>query len=248
MEDWQSEKCEVTLLEGVPVDMVLRKLDEAYAWLRESGLQAEWVEALCDRLGLYRVRTLLSAVRELISKHTQTLLQLLNASHIGNIEDIRPLVAIVRNILRRVRARPSPTPNENSAALTAFDPRVTRRLHTVMPTREVEIPPQDDVWDDIERLLSDWENVANLRETHTLMAWQVNILRRGIRIKLIPVQVNGSLGVWLPDRKLSLAYIRSLAQVSEPIYSCGAIVDKHFSSECSSTITSYWATTRKTGS
>ena len=69
MEDWQSEKCEVTLLEGVPVDMVLRKLDEAYAWLRESGLPAEWVEALCDRLGLYRVRMLLSDVRELRLKH-----------------------------------------------------------------------------------------------------------------------------------------------------------------------------------
>jgi N-alpha-acetyltransferase 35, NatC auxiliary subunit len=103
----------------------------------------------------------------------QTLLQLLNTSHVGNLDDLRPLATIARSILRRVRAYPSETPGPDSPALTAFDPRITRRLHTVMPTRELELAPQEAVWADIERLLDGWENVAHLRENHTLLAWQV---------------------------------------------------------------------------
>jgi hypothetical protein len=32
-EDWQSEKCDVSLLEGVPTSHVLSKLEEAGHWL-----------------------------------------------------------------------------------------------------------------------------------------------------------------------------------------------------------------------
>lgn len=55
MEDWQSEKYEVSLLEGVPVDMILRKLDEAYTWLRDANLPLQWVDAIGDRLALRKV-------------------------------------------------------------------------------------------------------------------------------------------------------------------------------------------------
>lgn len=55
MEDWQSEKCEVTLLEGVPVDFIVRKLDEAYTWLRDTKIPTQWVDALADRLALRKV-------------------------------------------------------------------------------------------------------------------------------------------------------------------------------------------------
>jgi hypothetical protein len=39
-EDWQSEKCEVSLLEGVPVKHVLSKLEEACVWVRSSSAGA----------------------------------------------------------------------------------------------------------------------------------------------------------------------------------------------------------------
>lgn len=42
-----------------------------------------------------------------------------------------------------------------------------------MPTRELELLPQEAVWDHVDRLLEDWENVAHLRENNTVLAWQV---------------------------------------------------------------------------
>jgi len=36
-EDWQSDKCEVSLLEGVPVSFVVKKLDEAVNWLSQTS-------------------------------------------------------------------------------------------------------------------------------------------------------------------------------------------------------------------
>ncbi|GJE88083.1 Mak10 domain-containing protein [Phanerochaete sordida] len=179
MEDWQSEKCEVSLLEGVPVDFIVHKLDEAYIWLRDSDLPQRWIDGLADRLALRK-----------------TLLQLFHAGHTGNLEDLKPLVAVARSTLQRVRTQPTETPPPDSPAIAAFDPHISRRLHTIMPTRELELPSQDTVWDDLERMLDGWENVDHLRENHTLLAWQVN----------------GSLRVWLPSKPLLMPYHRSLTQ------------------------------------
>ncbi|EKM56096.1 uncharacterized protein PHACADRAFT_122281 [Phanerochaete carnosa HHB-10118-sp] len=179
MEDWQSEKCEVTLLEGVPVDFIIDKLDGAYTWLRSTDLPQQWIDALADRLALRK-----------------TLLQLFNTGHTGHLDDLKPLVTIARNILRRVRAHPPETPPADSPAVAAFDPHVSRRLHTVIPTRELELSPQDSVWDSLERMLDGWENINYLRENHSLLSWQVN----------------GLLSVWLPDRPLPVSYLRSLTQ------------------------------------
>jgi N-alpha-acetyltransferase 35, NatC auxiliary subunit len=35
-EDWQSEKCDVSLLEGVPTNHILFKLEEAGNWLMNT--------------------------------------------------------------------------------------------------------------------------------------------------------------------------------------------------------------------
>lgn len=56
MEDWQGDKCDVTLLEGVPVAVVVGKLDEALAWLRHSSIPEHARDALYDRLLLRKVR------------------------------------------------------------------------------------------------------------------------------------------------------------------------------------------------
>ena len=55
IEDWQSEKSEVSLLEGVPVGIVIQRLDDACRWLRSSGLPMEKQEALIDRIILRKV-------------------------------------------------------------------------------------------------------------------------------------------------------------------------------------------------
>ncbi|PSR70873.1 hypothetical protein PHLCEN_2v13235 [Hermanssonia centrifuga] len=179
MEDWQSDKCEVTLLEGVPVDIVLRKLDDACSWLRNSALPQTDKEALCDRLMLRK-----------------TLLELFKLSHLDNLDELRPLVAIAKNILRRVQARPSVQPIDGSPALYSFDPRVVRRLHTVMPIRVLELPSQETVWSKVEQLLEGWEQVGHLRSVHSLSGWEIA----------------GSLSVWMSERKLQLPYCRSLTQ------------------------------------
>ncbi|KIP07499.1 hypothetical protein PHLGIDRAFT_105599 [Phlebiopsis gigantea 11061_1 CR5-6] len=179
VEDWHSEKCEVSLLEGVPVDMVLRKLDDAYTWLHNTDIPQEWIDTIGDRLALRK-----------------TLLQLFRASHLGDLDDLRPLTTIARKILRKVRSHPSETPGADSPALAAFDPRVTRRLPTVMPTCELELPTQSLVWDEIDRLLYGWDNVDHLRVNHSLSSWKLN----------------GSLNLYLPDKTLAFSYIRSFTQ------------------------------------
>jgi hypothetical protein len=55
IEDWQSEKSDVSLLEGAPVNMILAQLDDACNWLRASNLSSEQQEALLDRILLRKV-------------------------------------------------------------------------------------------------------------------------------------------------------------------------------------------------
>ena len=55
MEDWQGEKCDVSLLEGINPDLIIHMLDRACDLLRQSDLSKDQVEALCDRLLLRKV-------------------------------------------------------------------------------------------------------------------------------------------------------------------------------------------------
>ncbi|KAJ3556462.1 hypothetical protein NM688_g2013 [Phlebia brevispora] len=179
IEDWQSDKCDVTLLEGVPVDLVLRKLDESCTWLRHSSLPVPERDALCDRLLLRK-----------------SLLQLFKLNTPEELDELRPLITIARSILRRIQTQPIVSPASDSPALNAFDPRVIRRLHTVVPIRVLELPTQDVVWQSIGQLLDGWEHISHLREVHSLWGWKIA----------------GSLDVWGPERKLQYPYIRSLTQ------------------------------------
>ena len=56
VEDWQGEKCDVSLLEGVNAEVISRILDMACDWLRQSQFPETQVAALCDRLLLRKVR------------------------------------------------------------------------------------------------------------------------------------------------------------------------------------------------
>ena len=76
--------------------------------------------------------------------------------------------------LEHVRTRPSKTPQDGSPALLAFDPRVSRRLHTVIPIRVVDLPEQNVVWTSLERLLYGWADVDYLRDSNSISSWQVS--------------------------------------------------------------------------
>ena len=63
MEDWQSEKCDVTLLEGVPVNHVLSHLEEAAAWTRSISRGALIIASLAAKLNGNVQRSCLVAMR-----------------------------------------------------------------------------------------------------------------------------------------------------------------------------------------
>ncbi|KAI0344977.1 Mak10-domain-containing protein [Trametopsis cervina] len=186
IEDWQSEKCEVSLLEGVPVNVILRRLEDACHWLRASALPAEQRDALYDRI--------------MLRKH---LLELFDLSTTGNSDSILSVVTVALKALRQVQKRPSSPPAPGSPALLAFDPRVSRRLHTVIPIRVVELLEPQAVWSGLEQLLNGWADVDYMRNTRLMYSWQVF----------------GSHSAWLPRKDLPFPYMRSLIQ--------GVFCDKH---------------------
>ena len=87
---------------------------------------------------------------------------------------VLPLMTATLEALEHVRTRPSKTPQDGSPALLAFDPRVSRRLHTVIPIRVVDLPEQNVVWTSLERLLYGWADVDYLRDSNSISSWQVS--------------------------------------------------------------------------
>ena len=55
VEDWQGEKCDVSLLDGVTSDLIVHLLDTASDWVQQSDLPEAQADALCDRLYLRKV-------------------------------------------------------------------------------------------------------------------------------------------------------------------------------------------------
>ena len=55
VEDWQGEKCDVSLLEGVNSDLIVHLLDHASDWVQQSDLPEAQADALCNRLYLRKV-------------------------------------------------------------------------------------------------------------------------------------------------------------------------------------------------
>lgn len=103
----------------------------------------------------------------------QNLVGLFNLSILGNLDIAMPYMQAAIETLQQVRSQPSVAPLDKSPALLAFDPRVSRRLHTVIPIRVVELPDQDTVWTSLERLLRSWKDVDCLQNTSSLTSWQV---------------------------------------------------------------------------
>ncbi|KIY68793.1 hypothetical protein CYLTODRAFT_373907 [Cylindrobasidium torrendii FP15055 ss-10] len=161
-EDWQSDKCEVSLLEGYQTKAALAKLDDTLAWLSTtSKIAPSWKEQLAARLYLRK-----------------SMLLLMNTSAFDHPQTFQATLSQARVALAYVRQHSAPAPSRDSPAHLAFDPYIGRRLVTFIPIRVLELPPVEHSWDAIQRLLDGWQEMATLAYSHSLTAWETAGLTR----------------------------------------------------------------------
>ena len=75
--------------------------------------------------------------------------------------------------LRRIKSQPEVILQVGSKAVWAFDPYITRRLHTFMPTRFGSLPSQPETWSALERMFSGWLEISLLLKAESLAVWEV---------------------------------------------------------------------------
>ncbi|KAI0046941.1 Mak10-domain-containing protein [Auriscalpium vulgare] len=157
-EDWQSEKCSVSLLEGTPAGVVHAWLEHARTWLvRHAPSSMSCREGLLDRILL-----------------RSQLLELFRLDPIADRPQFATLLATASTLLQSIRSRPEiPPPGRDSAGFLAFDPHITRRLNSFMPLRVLSIPDQDTSWDALESLLRGWADLCDLTDGENLLTWKV---------------------------------------------------------------------------
>ncbi|KAF8191647.1 Mak10 subunit, NatC N-terminal acetyltransferase-domain-containing protein [Mycena galopus ATCC 62051] len=140
-EDWQSDKGDTSLLEGMSVQNVIATID----------VPDPWATALVARLNLRKA-----------------LLQLMDANIFKAPADFLDLVNVARNHLKTVRTYPSLHLGPDSAARLAFDPYIARKLNSTVPIRVIDVPPVNETWDAIDVLLDGWEEQRLLSLTANL--------------------------------------------------------------------------------
>ncbi|KAF9064633.1 Mak10 subunit, NatC N-terminal acetyltransferase-domain-containing protein [Rhodocollybia butyracea] len=193
-EDWQSDKSEVSLLEGWPVNAAVTRLDSALSWLStttkgSSGtlfftVSPLWNEALKTRLKFRRVILLLM-------NSTKSLPTTGCEEFTTNIQIARRLLSIIRaDSLSELKPLPS------SPAYAAFDPYIARKLNTFLPVRVIDVPSSSQVYDSYEKIFDGWEEFAKLSRTYDITAWD-----------LVGCQQS-----WFNGLAARPAYIRSLTQ------------------------------------
>ncbi|GLB35595.1 putative mak10 subunit, NatC N(alpha)-terminal acetyltransferase [Lyophyllum shimeji] len=156
-EDWQGEKCDVSLLEGIPVKYVLSALEDASIWLlNTSTFPVLWRNALRARIKLRK-----------------SILQLMQADVFANPSEYQNLIDSAREALNIIRSHPSSEPDLTSPAHDAFDPSIARRLKTFVPLRVIPLPPPDNTWQAVDALLDGWQEISLLAQAHSLTTWEI---------------------------------------------------------------------------
>ncbi|QRV86808.1 Mak10 subunit, NatC N(alpha)-terminal acetyltransferase [Ceratobasidium sp. AG-Ba] len=181
LEDFNADKSEVSLLEGVQIPTVLRQLDKALAWLeRWQTTDTEWQKALYHRIAL-RKHILLA-----VSTNEATSLEPFQRStHV--------LDALAS--FHSVRAGPVPAdPPASSQLHAAFDPTINRRLIVNMPLKVIQLMTMADAWKSLQSMLEGMLEACRMIES-------TNILDIMMLLKLRARQPSA------PNRS---AYIRSL--------------------------------------
>ncbi|KAF8638818.1 hypothetical protein AX17_001876 [Amanita inopinata Kibby_2008] len=155
-EDWQSDKCEVSLLEGVPTKAVLSMLDEAANWiLRSTKVSEVWRQPLRARIVLRKI--LLQLMEPQLCRDS--------VHHVKLIQEARQWLAYIR-----LHAAPEPKPE--SPAHQAFDTMIVRRLSTVIPASVVTKPQLEQAWNSLAALLDDLDDLSRLASTPSFTTWE----------------------------------------------------------------------------
>ncbi|KAJ8508180.1 hypothetical protein ONZ45_g9535 [Pleurotus djamor] len=199
MEDWQSDKCEVSFLEGVPPNYVLSKLEEASRWLTSQEVPSEAREPLLARLTL-----------------RNNLLQLLALDVHKDLEKFQGLIVSAQRSLDFIRAHPSREPGNTSPARLAFDPHLPRLFACSVPLRILDVPPILDIWDAWSRFLNDWSNIVNSVANHDLTTWEMPVAVLTCRLNCIREVVSSGFQLELynpEERAFAYLYIVQLIEV-----------------------------------
>lgn len=156
-EDWQSEKCDVSLLEGVSTDYILSKLEEASNWLlNTSKLPVLWRNALCARILLRK-----------------TILQLMQMEVFSDQAQFQDLINVAHGHLTITRTHPSPEPGPDSPVHLVFDSTFARHLNTLVPLRIISAPTLEDTWKRIDALLDGWQELSLLSQATDISTWDI---------------------------------------------------------------------------
>ncbi|KAF9480902.1 hypothetical protein BDN70DRAFT_877091 [Pholiota conissans] len=156
-EDWQSDKCDVLLLEGMPVPFAISQLDDAIGWLFHAvEIPASWRAALRARLQLRK-----------------SLLQVMSTEPTKDRIEFQRLVFAAKEHLAMVKASPTIECGDDSPAALAFDPYIGRRLQTATPIRVIPAPSFEQTCETVSRLLDGLQEVGLLETVSDLSTWQI---------------------------------------------------------------------------
>ncbi|KAJ3569987.1 hypothetical protein NP233_g4697 [Leucocoprinus birnbaumii] len=156
-EDWQSDKCEIYLLEGTPVRVVASMLEEASVWVSDSAkVPYHWKEPLISRLQLRK-----------------TFLQLLDTNVHQSPAQFKGYIDNCQEFLRQLASQPIPEPRQESVARLAFDPYVSKQLNTAVPIRVLPIGSSEETWRTFHVFFEDLKETSRLATTHSLTTWKV---------------------------------------------------------------------------
>ncbi|KAF5318081.1 hypothetical protein D9619_012186 [Psilocybe cf. subviscida] len=156
-EDWQSDKCEVSLLEGMQVETIVTNLEKAVNWVESSAkLSPERRPALRARLLLRR-----------------SLLQVLHAEIGKSMLRFQTAILEARDHLAQVQDTPAPECGPNSPAHLAFDPYIGRQLQMATPIRVISPPSFEQTCQTVAHYLDGLEELGLLASVPKISTWKI---------------------------------------------------------------------------
>ncbi|KAF7777691.1 hypothetical protein Agabi119p4_3763 [Agaricus bisporus var. burnettii] len=154
-EDWQSDKCEVYLLEGTPVRVVISMLEEASVWVSDSPkIPYYWKNHLVWRLQLRKA-----------------FLQLLD-SNVHRPLQFQVYLRICQESIENIRSQPLHQPSEGSPARLAFDPYVSRSLNTAVPIRVLHVGSFSETLDALDAFFEGLKEISQMAGVHSVSTWK----------------------------------------------------------------------------
>ncbi|KIL68496.1 hypothetical protein M378DRAFT_71592 [Amanita muscaria Koide BX008] len=155
-EDWQSDKCEVSLLEGMPTKAVIARLEESVSWVfRSTKVPEDWRQPLIARIMLRK-----------------SFLQLLECQLHADPMRFVKVIEETRRWLAYVRSHPSSELKSDSPARRAFDPMIIRRLSAAVPASKGAEPDVEWAWCILGAFLDDLHDLCFLATTLSITAWE----------------------------------------------------------------------------